>query len=80
MTPNLKLLGGTINAWIAKEMERKEMKDKGSCNVMIIWLSSAQVIHKLGNKLRFMVTLITLHKKSIQTCLLKTGMGQRQWR
>ena len=62
---NPTLIGGTINARIAKEVLRKEEKEKGSFLVMMIRVSTNLVpmIHSLGYKLRYTVGHLVLHKK-----------------
>ena len=62
---NPTLVGGTINARIAKEVLRKEEKEKGAFLVMMIRVSTNLVptIHALGYKLRYTVGHLVLHKK-----------------
>ena len=62
---NPSLIGGTINARIAKKVERKEEKEKGSFLVMMIRVSTnlVPIIHNLGYKLRYVVGHLVLHKK-----------------
>ena len=62
---NPSLIGGTINARIAKKVERKEEKEKGSFLVMMIRVSTnlVPIIHNMGYKLRYHVGHLVLHKK-----------------
>ena len=62
---NPSLIGGTINARIAKTVERKDEKDKGPFNVVIIRVSRdlAPVIHKMGYRIRYVVGELVLHRR-----------------
>ena len=62
---NTDLIGGTINARIAKTVERKEEKDKGPFNVVIIRVSRdlVPIIHKKNYKLRYVVGELVLHRR-----------------
>ena len=62
---NPTLIGGTINARIAKEVLRKDEKEKGAFLVMMIRVSTNLVpmIHRLDYKLRYTVGHLVLHKK-----------------
>ena len=62
---NPQLIGGTINARIAKEVQRKDEKEKGSFLIMMIRVSTnlVPIIHNMGYKLRFAVGHLVLHRK-----------------
>ena len=62
---NPSLIGGTINARIAKTVERKDEKDKGPFNVVIIRVSRdlAPVIHNMGYRIRYVVGELVLHRR-----------------
>ena len=62
---NPDLIGGTINARIAKMVERKEERDKGPFNVVIIRVSRdlVPIIHKKNYKIRYVVGELILHRR-----------------
>ena len=62
---NPSLIGGTINARIAKTVERKEEKDKGPFNVVIMRVSRdlVPIIHNMGYRIRYVVGELVLHRR-----------------
>ena len=62
---NPSLIGGTINTRIAKTVERKEERDKGPFNVVIIRVSRdlAPIIHRMGYRIRYVVGELVLHRR-----------------
>ena len=62
---NPSLIEGTINARIAKTVERKEEKEKGPFNVVLIRVSRdlVPIIHNMGYRLRYVVGELILHRR-----------------
>ena len=62
---NPSLIGGTINARIAKTVERKDEKDKGPFNVVILSVSRdlVPIIHNMGYRIRYVVGELVLHRR-----------------